>query len=142
MLEHIHRLSTDSGRARLCPARSLDGRFPPFRSLGMEAPCGLAPSIWEFVQECEMAKTIGCFDYDIYGGPVHEPGRHPTSPIVEIYVKTWSQSEGGTPVISPHLMTEREIDWHIHTLKEDLDALCVAAKKALRKRHPSRKLLN
>lgn len=82
-----------------------------------------------------MGKTIGRFDYDIYGGPDHKP--IPCSPVVEIHLKWWDHSEGGPPLLSPELVTEAEIDGHIQALKDNLDAVGVAAKRALSKRHPA-----
>ncbi len=37
------------------------------------------------------------------------------------------------PAVSPHLMTEEEIEYHIQALKDDLDAVGKNAKSVLRK---------
>ena len=85
-----------------------------------------------------MAKTIGHFDYECFGGPDDEEIGLPTSPVVRLHLKDWSQWEkDGPPGISPNLMTEQEIDTHIVLLKADLDAVGAAAKRALRARHPA-----
>lgn len=80
-----------------------------------------------------MANTIGHFGFEITGGPDCAP--LPCSPIIQIGLTCWSQDkQDGAPIVSPHLMTEAEIDFHINALKADLDAVGTAAKIALRKR--------
>jgi len=79
-----------------------------------------------------MGKTIGQFAYDI----IKMDGREqiPFNPIVTIMLDHFCQSEiSRMPTVSPHLMTESEIDDHIQALKDDLDVVGKKAKLALRK---------
>ena len=77
-----------------------------------------------------MSNTIGQFDFTVLKMSKND---YPHDPIVVIDLKSWVENKtGGAPGISPHLMTETEIDTHIALLKADLDALAPRAKKALR----------
>ncbi len=77
-------------------------------------------------------KTIGCFDFSIIKTSADH--KIPFDPIVEIRLQQWTEaSEDGGPVLSPHLMSEAEIDEHISNLKADLDAVGSKAKRALQK---------
>jgi hypothetical protein len=79
-----------------------------------------------------MSRTIGRFDFRIYGGGKPKPGKLSISPIVVLVLKRWTTSNGA-PAISPELVTDGEIDEHISALKADLDAIAKAAKAALKK---------
>jgi hypothetical protein len=59
--------------------------------------------------------------FEIHGGRAHKP--MPVSPVVSI--------KATTPALSPHLMTASEIDDCVDSLKADLEAERVAAKRAL-----------
>ncbi len=77
-----------------------------------------------------MSNTIGQFDCRIY--KMSGKDRLPSNPIVQIILSNWTSDRGDdTPIISPHLMTAGEIDYHIKALKEDLDAVWIKAKAAL-----------
>jgi hypothetical protein len=73
-------------------------------------------------------KTNGTFDFDLDSIGLYEPG----DPVVTITLQTWSQRAGSRPLMSPHLMTESEIDTHIQALIADLAAVGVRAQAALR----------
>ncbi len=77
-----------------------------------------------------MGRRLGRFDYKILGGRKAE---YPTTAAVQIRLAHWTKSEGGQVLISPHLMTAGEIDFHVDALKKDLDAVARNAKVALRK---------
>lgn len=79
-----------------------------------------------------MSKTIGRFTHLLHGGP-----KIYTSPIVEICLDHWSEDREGHVLISPHLMTAREIDDHIDALIEDLKAVRSRAKRALAAKSPN-----
>lgn len=72
------------------------------------------------------------FDFDVSGGP--SDTEIPTTPEVVLFVQYGSRTDFGAPTITPNLATEGEIDWHIKALKDDLDRVGDAAKRALRKR--------
>lgn len=77
-----------------------------------------------------MSKTIRQFDYRVY--KMKKTDTLPNDPIVQIILEHWMRDSGGdAPIISPHLMTEGEIDEHIQALKADLDAVGKRAKAAL-----------
>ena len=78
-----------------------------------------------------MTKTIGRFTHVIHGGPEDH-----TSPVVQICINRWTEDEEGHAVISPHLMTAREIDDHIDALIKDLGAVRSSAKRALAAKRP------
>ena len=80
-----------------------------------------------------MSKTIGQFTHVLHGGPETY-----TSPIVRIRLKQWSEDEEGHVSISPHLMTLREIDYHIDALIKDLEAVRSRAKRALAAKTPTK----
>jgi hypothetical protein len=73
-----------------------------------------------------MSKTIRIFDYDVLLGE-----RSHASPIIVIRLQKWSVDETHI-CISPHLMTEGEIDHHIDALQNDLEHVRERAKQALR----------
>ena len=77
-----------------------------------------------------MAKTVGRFDYRILAP---KKGDRPFNAIVHIVPKTYSSNEDGWPLLSPQLMTEQEIDWHVQAYKEDLDRVGRLAKRALQR---------
>jgi len=78
-----------------------------------------------------MSKTIRQFSYDIV--KMGKAERLPFNPIVTIRLDHYSKNKDGMPAVSPHLMTEEEIEYHIQALKDDLDAVGKNAKSALRK---------
>ena len=77
-----------------------------------------------------MAKTVGRFDFRIVAS---KKGDIPFNAIVHIVPKTYSSDEDGRPLLSPQLMTEQEIDWHVQVYKEDLEHVGRLAKGALRR---------
>jgi len=78
-----------------------------------------------------MSQTIKQFDYKII--KMKKSDSMPFGPIVIINLDHWSGGNGEAPQISPHLMSEGEIDGHIALLKADLDAVGRRAKRALAK---------
>jgi hypothetical protein len=78
-----------------------------------------------------MSKTIGQFTYHIVKMGKNE--KLPFNPIATIRLDHYSSSQDEMPTVSPHLMTEEEINHHIQALKDDLDAVGKKAKAALRK---------
>jgi hypothetical protein len=76
-----------------------------------------------------MNETIGQFDYILT--KTEKGDQIPMNPIVQICLQKWSEQENGNIVISPHLMTAAEIDWHIDAYIKDLEAIRHEAKKAL-----------
>ncbi len=79
-----------------------------------------------------MSKTIKQFGYDIIKMDGSE--QQPFNPIVTIVLNDYFKSpKSAMPTISPHLMTESEIDHHIQALKDDLDSVAKKAKTALHK---------
>jgi hypothetical protein len=86
-----------------------------------------------------MSKTIKQFDYSIV--KMAKGDNLPFNPHVEIVLDHWLGDGNGTPIISPHLMTEGEIDGHIQQLKLDLDAVGKRAKAALLRATEKTKLL-
>ena len=79
-----------------------------------------------------MSNTIKTFTHIIHGGPEDY-----TSPVVEICLDRRSGDREGHVLISPHLMTAREIDDHIDALIEDLEAVRRRAKRALAAKSPN-----
>jgi hypothetical protein len=75
-----------------------------------------------------MKKPIGTFDFNLDSIGPYEPG----SPVVTIALQTWSKDNSGRPLISPHLMTESEIDFYVEALRADLAAVALQAKAGLR----------
>ena len=78
-----------------------------------------------------MAKTIGRFWYTILAPK--KDADIPFNPIVHIVPKHHTRTEDGRVLLSPNLMTEEEIDYHIQAYKEDLDHVGRLAKRALRR---------
>ena len=77
-----------------------------------------------------VAKTIGRFWYRILAP--NKDG-YPFNPIVHIVPKVHTQDAKGKILLSPNLMTEGEIDYHIQAYKDDLDHVGRLAKEALRR---------
>ena len=78
-----------------------------------------------------MSKTIGQFSFHIV--KMSKADKGPFNPIVTITLDHYSANKDEMPTVSPHLMTEKEIEFHIQALKDDLDAVGKKAKAALRK---------
>ncbi len=76
-----------------------------------------------------MANTIGRFWYAIRSPKKGDP---PMNAIVNIVPKVYSRNADGQIHLSPDLMTDGEIDWHIQAYKDDLDHVGRLAKRALR----------
>lgn len=76
-----------------------------------------------------MNKTIGKFGYTI--AKMKKSDNQPFRPIVHIYLKKYTTEEDGVPLVTPELMVEEEINWHIKALKDDLDNVGRKAKAAL-----------
>lgn len=76
-----------------------------------------------------MSKTIKQFEFQVIKMPKGDG--LPFNPHVEITLDHWMRNGDGSPIISPHLMTSDEIDFHIQQLKVDLDAVGKRAKAAL-----------
>ena len=79
-----------------------------------------------------MSKTIGQFTHVLHGGPENH-----TSPVVQICLNRVRRNQEGRVLISPHLMTAREINDHIDALIKDLEAVCSRAKRALAAKSPN-----
>ena len=90
-------------------------------------------------EKTDMAKTVGRFDYSILAP---KQGDIPVNAIVHIVPKTYSTDESGRPLLSPQLMSEQEIDWHVQAYKEDLDHVGRLAKRALRRANERTRELN
>ena len=87
-----------------------------------------------------MSNTIGRFGFQIV--KMKESDKIPFSSIVTICLDRWTKTKDGAPTISPHLMTEREIDNYIRDLKDDLDSVGRKAKAALKRaRESTQKIL-
>ena len=67
------------------------------------------------------------FDFKVRGGVSEH-----TNAAVLIVLKTWSD-DAGTPRISEDLMTDREIDDRVQSLKAELDDIGRQAKAALKR---------
>jgi len=77
-----------------------------------------------------MSKTIKQFGYKII--TMKKGDALPFNPHIEIILDHWMhQHNDNTPIISAHLMSEGEIDFHIQQLKDDLDEVGKRAKAAL-----------
>lgn len=74
--------------------------------------------------------TIGQFDFAVTS--FDGKSDIPFDPWVAIELTRWGKTADGTPVITPHLVTDAEIDEHVAALKADLDAVSSRAKRALR----------
>ncbi len=72
-----------------------------------------------------MSKTIGQFTHVLRGG------------TIQIYLDHWMHDMAGRVLISPYLMTAREIDDHVDALVEDLEAVRSRAKHALAAKSPN-----
>lgn len=80
-----------------------------------------------------MAKTVGRFTYRIHAPKKGDMPFKAFKAIVHIVPKTYSTDEERRPLLSPELMTEQEIDWHVQAYKEDLDRVGRIAKRALQR---------
>lgn len=60
------------------------------------------------------------------------PGDYPISPLVHISLSAYSQ-HAGVILLSPQLMTDKEIDEAVDRLKAELETIRKAAKKELKK---------
>ena len=74
--------------------------------------------------------TIKQFDYHI---PKAKSGALPFPAFIRIILRRWLRLDDGTPVISPELMSDGEIDQYIQDCKDDLDRVGRLAKQALQK---------
>lgn len=70
-----------------------------------------------------MTNTIARFGFEIHGGSASTTSVAVTLTVVR------NTADGS---LSPHLMTESEVDQHIAALKDDLDDVGSRAKAALR----------
>jgi len=80
-----------------------------------------------------MANTIGQFGFELSGmGPFTDEGLSIPTPVIHICLaQSGKETRNGFPCLMMSLMDEREIDVHIRLLKDDLDAVGAAAKRAL-----------
>jgi hypothetical protein len=79
-----------------------------------------------------VSKTIKQFDYRIFKMKKGDP--LPMDPVVILHLEHWTTDKNSdAPLISPHLTTADEIDWHIKALKDNLDSVGRLAKSALTK---------
>lgn len=76
-----------------------------------------------------MSKTIKKFDFSII--KMAKDDSIPLNPHVEIVLNNWVKNGDGPPIISHHLMSDREIDEFVQQLKHDLDSVAKRAKTAL-----------
>lgn len=76
-----------------------------------------------------MNKTIGKFGYTI--AKMKKSDNQPFRPFVHIYLKKYTTEENGVPIVTPQLMSEREINGNIKQLKDDLENVGRKAKTAL-----------
>ena len=65
-----------------------------------------------------MAKTVCTFSYRILSP---KKGDRPFNAIVHIIPKNYSLDKDEWPLLSPQLMTEQEIDWHVEAYEADLE---------------------
>jgi hypothetical protein len=86
-----------------------------------------------------VANTIGQFDYNVV--KMKRGDSLPFNPHVELMLQRFGQNSDGFPIVSPHLMSEAEIDEHVQALKADLDSVSKRAKAALRKAKDATKAL-
>lgn len=77
-----------------------------------------------------MKKTVEQFTFRVFR--MEKGDTLPFDPRIEIVLDHWSSDSNSPPAVSPHLMSDREIDLHIQQLKDDLDAVGQKAKAALR----------
>ncbi len=80
-------------------------------------------------REIAMSKTIGTFGYII--AKMKKSDRLPFNPVVHICLEHWPVPKDGAPIVTPQLMSEREIDEYVKYLKDDLDSVGRNAKAAL-----------
>ena len=58
----------------------------------------------------------------------------PFPAILYIGLESWSENKGdGTPLLTPQLINEKEIDWWVDALKKELDHVGRLAKEALKR---------
>jgi hypothetical protein len=77
-----------------------------------------------------VTKTVGKFTFDLIAA---RKGVQPFNAIIRIGLKSWSTGEDGWPCLTPHLMTDKEIDYHLNALKADLDRVGRVANQALKR---------
>jgi hypothetical protein len=77
-----------------------------------------------------MSKTLKRFDYQMV--KTSKEDLMPFTPFVYIKLGSWISDDSDAPIISPHLVSDGEIDYQIQALKADLDAVGKSAKAALR----------
>ena len=79
-----------------------------------------------------MASTIQQFAYRIVAPKKTDERFRPFNAIVRISLQDYSPDPNDDwPILSPHLMSEGEIDGYIAEMKKDLDRVGKLAKKAL-----------
>ena len=79
-----------------------------------------------------MASTIQQFTYRIVAPKNTDDPFRPFNVIVEVTLRDYStHSNDDWPILSPHLMSEGEIDGYIDAMKKDLDHVGKLAKRAL-----------
>ncbi len=76
-----------------------------------------------------MSNTIGNFGYTIV--KMKKSDGLLFNPVVHICLQRWSTQSDGTPIVTPQLISEEEIDWYVKALKDDLDSVGRKAKAAL-----------
>jgi hypothetical protein len=77
-----------------------------------------------------VVNTIKKFHFVIVKNKYNEM---PMNPIINICVSNWTISDrSDAPIVTPDLMTDREMDEYIRYLQDDLAAVGLAAKAALR----------
>ena len=78
-----------------------------------------------------MLSRIGVFRH-IVNAP--KESELPSPAILYIGLKSWSENNGdGTPLLTPQLISEKEIDWWVDALKKELDHVARIAKGALKR---------
>lgn len=79
-----------------------------------------------------MGSTIGRFDFTVT--KMESDEQVVFAPFLVFDMKHWGDTtRGGSPAVSPHLMSDVEIDEYVLSLKADLDAVALRAKRALAK---------
>ena len=68
-----------------------------------------------------MSKTIRIFGYTIR--KMKKSDGLLFNPVVHICLQRWLTQSDGTPIFTPQLMSEEEIDWYVKALKDDLDSV-------------------
>ena len=73
---------------------------------------------------------MATLSYKLYAS---KKGDLPVTPFVHIILKSYSSREDRIPLLSPQLMTDREIDESVNYLKSQLDHIARLSKKALKR---------